>query len=233
MAASGPGSRSRCSQPWSRRCSSAHSSSSRAGQPGPEDGDGPQLPHPRGQSRRLGVDHAGRRLLPQPVPRLLGRRYAAAQQVREALLQLRRARRDPLGPPLRPPAAPRRRDPRRRPASPHSAAVAPPLAAPGQPLLRPLRRLAAPAPRRPARRPEQQQPQRVLARELAARTTALVRRARRIRDVDDRLVRLAAAALAQPPHRPLVRLPASDHGPATPSLLPALRDGSSGASAST
>lgn len=34
---------------------------------------GAQLPHPGRQSGRLGVDHAGRRLLPEPVPRLIGR----------------------------------------------------------------------------------------------------------------------------------------------------------------
>lgn len=35
---------------------------------------GAQLPHPGRQSGRLGIDHAGRCLLPEPVPRLIGRR---------------------------------------------------------------------------------------------------------------------------------------------------------------
>lgn len=59
-----------------------------------------QLPDPARQTGRLRVDHAGGRLLPQPVPRLLGRGQPAAQQVGQALLQLLRTTTDPLRPAL-------------------------------------------------------------------------------------------------------------------------------------
>ncbi len=166
-----------------------------------------QLPDPRGKALSLGVDHTGRRLLPEAVAGLLRCRQAAAQQVRQALLQLHRACRDPLGPPLRPaPRGLRISGPGRRSRVLSRTLLLRALAPPRQPLPGPFRCL----PRRHrsvAARPEQQQPESVLARELAARTTALVRGPGGVRDVDDRLIRLASAALAQPPHRPLVGTP--------------------------
>lgn len=163
--------------------------------------DRPQLPHPARQSRCLGVDHAGRRLLPQPVPRLVGRRQAAAQQIRQPLLQLLRAAGDPLGPALGAPPRGRRVGRARTGAGRASPGriglLRRPSATAVQPLPGPVRHLRR-AEHRLVRCPEQQQPQRVLARELTAGATALVRGARRI---DHRLIRLASAPLAQPPHR--------------------------------
>ena len=66
-----------------------------------------------------------------------------------------------------------------------------------RPRLHPLRLVTRPD---LTRSPEQQQPDRMLARDLPARAGALVRRTAQI---DRRLIRLFAAPLTQPPHRPL------------------------------
>ncbi len=151
----------------------------------------PQLPYAPGQSGRLCVDHPGGGLLPRRVSRLLLAREAAAQQVGQPLLQLGDTRADARRPPL---GTPPRRLLVHRPARPggRPGGLRGPLR---QPLRCPVRRLARLA--GPLGGPEQQQPQCVLARELPARTGALVRRSRQ---VHDRPVRLAPAALAQPPH---------------------------------
>ncbi len=137
---------------------------------------------------RLGVDHAGRDRL-VGGERAVGLGQAGPDLVGEPHLQLGQSRRYP-GPALLDGSLRRR----------------------GRGLgLGRGRRLGRPA-REPLRReiggrllgrhraagPAQQQRQRVLARKLAARAGALVRGPGQI---DDRLIRLGAAALAQPPHR--------------------------------
>ncbi|MBT3150973.1 hypothetical protein HTV45_08735 [Streptomyces sp. CHD11] len=171
----------------------------------------PQLPHPGGQPLCLGVDHAGRGLLPQAGPRLIGRGQTAPEQIRQTLLQLLGARGDPLGPALRP--APRRLGGggTRAVRGPFSPGASPGAGAPaGDPLLGPVRHLRH-RHRFPSFRPEQQQAERVRARDAHARTTAGERGPGGRRDVDDRPVRRAEAALAQPPHPALAE--AADRRP--------------------
>lgn len=160
--------------------------------------DGAQLPHPGREPRGLGVDHAGRGLLPQAVPRAVGRGESAAQQVGQALFQLLGPARDALGTALRPlpgggvGGAPRGVAARGGPALLRRAS-----ASSLDPRRGPVGRLARPE-RGVVGGPEQQQPQRVLARELPARATAGVGRAG---GVDHRPVRRAPAPFAQAPHR--------------------------------
>lgn len=178
----------------SSRWSSAHSSSSRTGQPGPEAGIAPSS---RTRPARPGACASTMRAAvsshsPYPdcsaaasPPRSRSVRRCsnswAPPPIRSALRSARRrAASGSAGPP--PGASSLARTRARRPVS-HSSAQ------PGG---------SPHGHRRSAGREEQQQAQRVLARELAAGATALVRRAR---GVDHRPVGLAPTAPAQPPDR--------------------------------